>query len=205
MAVVRVACVGDSITLGAGTTPDPEFTNAYPAILGRMLGPDWEIRSFGVGGTTALKRGDFPYITTSAFEQAKAFLPDIVVLMLGTNDTKPQNWAHQWAFIGDYRALVKEFQNLNSAPRVLICRPCFVCGSGNFGINQEAVEELVVMLDRVARDLALEVVDVQGATRGRMDLFPDRVHPNNAGAEVIAQEVYRAITGKEWPGGTMLV
>lgn len=205
MSVVKVACVGDSITLGAGTSPEPGFTNAYPSILARMLGAAWKVRNFGVSGTTALQRGDFPYVTTSAFEEAKAFLPDIVVLMLGTNDTKPQNWAHHWMFVGDYRTLVKAFQNLESAPRMLLCRPCFVGAAGNFGINQEALEELIVMLDRVAHELAVELVDVQGATRGRSELLPDQVHPNNAGAEVIAREVYRAITGKEWAGGTMLV
>jgi hypothetical protein len=45
----------------------------------------------------------------------------------------------------------------------------------------------------------VEIVDVQGATRGRPELFPDRVHPNNAGAAVIAAEVYSVITGQKIP------
>jgi lysophospholipase L1-like esterase len=94
MPVTKIACVGDSITLGAGTSPDPAFTNSYPAQLARMLGPDYLLRAFGVGGTTLLSKGDFPYITTSAFTESLQFTPDIVVIMLGTNDSKPWNWIH---------------------------------------------------------------------------------------------------------------
>jgi lysophospholipase L1-like esterase len=211
MPPIKVACVGDSITLGAGTSPDPAFTNSYPAQLARMLGPAWNVRSFGVGGTTLLSKGDFPYITTSAFTEAKAFAPDIVVIMLGTNDTKPWNWGHKAQFTADYCRLVETFLELPSAPRVLLCRPPFVPGDGNFGINQPAMEEVVAMVDAIARATArharggVELVDIQGATRGRADLFPDRVHPNNAGAAAIAAAVYTAITGRTWHGNSVEV
>src|SRR5256885_2347791 len=82
----RVACVGDSITFGAGLR-DRESNN-YPARLQHSLGSDWEVRNFGVSSTTVLKRGNKPYVREKAYAQALEFKPDLVVIMLGTNDTK---------------------------------------------------------------------------------------------------------------------
>ena len=54
---IRVACVGDSITEGAGASGG----NSYPSQLGKMLGEKWTVGNFGVSGTTMLKKGDSPY------------------------------------------------------------------------------------------------------------------------------------------------
>ena len=111
------------------------------------------------------------------------------------NDTKPQNWAHKDAFAADYRDLVRQFQDLPSHPRVYACRPCAVFGDGAFGINAPALAEELPILDAVAADLRLPVIDIFEATKNRPDVFPDRVHPNNAGAVILAETVYRAIMG----------
>lgn len=86
---VRVACVGNSITFGAGI-PNRE-ANAYPAQLQAYLGDGYEVRNFGVSATTASPRGDHPYTATEAYRASLDFAPDIVLLKMGTNDTKPQN------------------------------------------------------------------------------------------------------------------
>src|SRR5262245_47466097 len=62
---VNVACVGDSITAGSGL-PSPS-TQAYPAVLGTLLGTDYTVENFGVSGTTMLKNGDFPYWDTPRY------------------------------------------------------------------------------------------------------------------------------------------
>ena len=54
---VRVACVGDSITEGAGVR-DPN--KRYPAQLGVLLGANYDVKNFGVSGTTMLDNGDSP-------------------------------------------------------------------------------------------------------------------------------------------------
>ena len=64
--VVRVACVGDSITAGVGA----EGGKSYPAQLGKMLGDKWEVRNFGVSGSTLLNHGDLPYQKQQAFQDA---------------------------------------------------------------------------------------------------------------------------------------
>ena len=131
---VKVACVGDSITQGSGL-PDPA-KNAYPGQLQSLLGDRWKVGNFGVSGRTLLKKGDFPYWNEKAYRDALAFAPDVVIIKLGTNDTKPQNWKHEAEFVADYTELVKSFQALESKPRVFVCRPCPVVGNGAWGINR---------------------------------------------------------------------
>jgi lysophospholipase L1-like esterase len=116
---VRVACIGDSITQGSGTKGNP-----YPKQLQELLGDKWNVGNFGVSGRTLLRKGDHPYWNEKAYQSALAFKPDVVIIMLGTNDTKPQNWKHEEEFVTDYRDLVKSFLELESRPKVFICRPC---------------------------------------------------------------------------------
>jgi len=195
---VRIACVGDSITFGSGTTKG----NAYPGQLSRMLGPGWVIINFGVSGATLLNHGDRPYQKQKAFKAALASRPDIVVIKLGTNDTKPQNWVHKDEFIADYEDLIHQFAALPSKPRIFICRPAYVPGVGNYGINEAGVLEEIPLLDTVAAaEKVAGVIDIHAALKDHPELLPDRVHPNNQGATVMARTVYRALTGKEYTGG----
>ena len=61
-------------------------------MLGDLLGKGYTVRNYGVKWRTLLKNGDRPYWKLGAFKQATDFGPNVVILKLGTNDTKPQNW-----------------------------------------------------------------------------------------------------------------
>ena len=107
-ATVRVACLGDSITFGAGVNPREE--QSYPAQLSRRLGAGFAVRNFGAGSATLLAAGDKPYRKQSQFQAALAFAPDIVLVMLGANDTcgAPRgNWEKSAAFVADARELLR--------------------------------------------------------------------------------------------------
>jgi len=162
----RLACVGDSITQGVGA----EKGQSYPQQLQRMLGEQWRVGNFGVSGRTLLKKGDFPYWAEAAYRDAMAFKPDVVVIMLGTNDSKPQNWSHEAEFVGNYRELVTSFLQLPSHPRVFVCRPCPVPEPGNWGINETVVREQIRRLDELARELKLPVIDMHAALLGKPEL-----------------------------------
>src|SRR6201999_1364973 len=53
---IKVACVGDSITQGAGAGPG----KSYPDQLQGLLGDKWVVKNYGVGGRTMLKKGEAP-------------------------------------------------------------------------------------------------------------------------------------------------
>ena len=194
-APVRIACIGDSITRGAGAAKG----KSYPAQLQALLGKSWVIGNFGVSGRTLLKKGDFPYWQEKAYQKALGFKPDIVLIMLGTNDTKPQNWKHEADFVADYTDLVKSFLTLESKPRVYVCRPCPVPEPGNFGINETRVIEGIKRIDALAAEMKLGVIDMHAALVKTPLLLPDRVHPNTEGAGEMAKAAYAVLTGKPAP------
>ena len=193
---IRVACVGDSITAGVGAAKG----ESYPIQLGKMLGERWQVRNFGVSGSTLLNHGDKPYQKQKAFQAALQYQPQVVVIMLGTNDTKPQNWKLKGEFTADYKDLLGRFARLPSKPRVFICRPVPVPGRGNFGINESGVREEAPMIDKIAREMQAGVIDMYGALKEHPEMLPDRVHPNTAGATLMAKSAYKALTGKEFQG-----
>jgi len=191
---IRVACVGDSITAGVGAARG----QSYPAQLGKMLGEKWEVRNFGVSGSTLLNHGDKPYQKQKAFQAALQYEPQVVIIMLGTNDTKPQNWKFKGEFAADYQDLLGKFAKLPSKPRIFICRPVPVPGKGNFGINEAGVREEAPLIDKVAQKMQVGVIDMYSALKDHPETLPDRVHPNTAGAALMAKAAYRALTGKEF-------
>ena len=83
--VKKVACVGDSIT-----------KNGYwEDNLQKSLSTErYEVAGFGVNGATALAAGidndtsEKGYTLQPEYDDSLAYQPDIVVIMLGTNDTK---------------------------------------------------------------------------------------------------------------------
>ncbi|BDI34523.1 hypothetical protein CCAX7_65740 [Capsulimonas corticalis] len=197
---IRVACVGDSITWGANI--DNPAVNSYPAVLGRMLGDRYRVYNFGVSGTTMLKKGDSPYWNQGAYKAAMDSQPNIVVIMLGTNDTKSQNWKYKDEYSANYTEMVRLFAALPTKPKIFLCRPVPVPKTGNYGINEAGVQEEIPMIDAIAAREAATEVDIHAALSGHDDLIPDNVHPNAAGARLIAGAVYKAVTGQEPPAGT---
>jgi len=190
---IRVACVGDSITFGA-CVQDRE-KNCYPVVLGGLLGDKYDVRNFGVSGATLLKKGDLPWWNQGAFKDATAFNPNIVVIKLGSNDTKPQNWKTKAEFEADYKALIEHFKTLPAKPVVWVALPVPVLKQ-NFGINKNASEKQQPTILSAAKDEGCAVIDLY-TTVATKDLFDqDGIHPNAAGARKIAEVVHASLTAK---------
>jgi len=187
---VKVACVGDSITFGSRV--EEREKNAYPVVLGRLLGDGHDVRNFGVSGATLLKKGDKPWWKEKAFAAATEFQPAIVVIKLGTNDTKPQNWKSKADFEADLKALVDHFRGLPSKPKVVVCLPAPVL-KDNFGINAASMAEELPMIRKVAEAEKIPLVDLQAGVAAAELFDKDGVHPNAAGAKKIAGHVAAAL------------
>jgi lysophospholipase L1-like esterase/pimeloyl-ACP methyl ester carboxylesterase len=206
-APIKIACIGDSITFGHGIQ-DRE-TNSYPAQLERMLGPGYMVKNFGVNSATLLKKGNKPYWSLPRFAEAQAFQPDIVTIMLGTNDTKPRNWIHKNEFESNYIEMLKAFQALPGKPAVYICTPIPVFPE-RWGINDKTVrQEVIPLVNKIAAETGVTVINLYKPLEGKADLVPDKVHPNAAGATIIAETIAgvigkasaaRAESAHEWEG-----
>ena len=188
---VRIACLGDSITWGAGL-PERD-TQSYPAVLAKSLGAGYTVKNFGMNGRTVLAAGDMPYTGTDEYKAALAFAPNVVVILLGSNDTKPQNWKHADKFVDDYTKLAKAFVELPSKPKVFACLP-LPAFPGEWGIDDQRIKLGVIpKIQKVAEELKLPVIDLYAEFDRRGNLFPDKVHPNAAGAARLAATVEKSV------------
>ena len=190
---IRVACIGNSITDGHGIDLAPQ--RGYPAQLQRMLGNDYWVKNFGVSARTMLNKGDFPYMNELAWRDALAFKPDIVVIKLGTNDSKPQNWQYGKEFKQDLTQMIKALDPKKT--KIYLCTPIPAL-KPSWDINETIIaNEIIPIQKKVAKEYGLEVIDLHtlfGADSETM--IDDGIHPNDKGVRSIAQIVAEAIKKK---------
>jgi hypothetical protein len=143
-----------------------------------------------------LKQGDKPYWNEPAFKAVTEFDPEIVALMLGTNDTKPHNWIHGDQFAGDLGALLDHFSSLPARPKIWVCLPVPVYQT-QWGINEATLRgEIIPIIQRVAKEKNVATVDLHTALSNSPQYFPDHVHPNAAGAGTMSMTVFTAFKGR---------
>lgn len=187
---IRIAFLGNSITQGPGR----DNPGSYPLQVGALLGDAYEVRNFGVSGRTLLRKGDFPIWNEPQFQEAKDFTPDVLVIKLGTNDSKPQNWAHKADFVKDYLDLIAEFRtHMPADGKVYIVIPVPVTRE-NFGINPDVMNnEQRLMLYEIIQKSGAEAIDLYTPLMNKAELLPDGVHPNKEGLTIMANVIARRI------------
>ncbi len=181
---IRVACVGDSITQGSG----------YPDYLQAMLGDNYTVNNFGVGGSAVLWKSSMPYVSQLAYWKAIAYKPDIVVIMLGTNDANEKNAPHIDEFTDNYMKLVNQFQALRSEPQVYLVEPPPILNNTLNLSDTNLVQEVIPRIEQVANELNLTTINIHAALSGYTDYFGDGVHPNDEGGQLIADTIKNVIT-----------
>ena len=191
---IRISCVGDSLTYGSGVLKTRD-TDAYPAQLQIKMGTDHLVSNFGLRNATASASGDLPYVESEEYQQSLKSKPNIVVLMLGTNDTKTYNWN-----ASDYEAglkeLVESYQQLDTKPTVYLMRSPYCYSLDGSDVAEYDIQPAVVsdelggIVDKVAAETGVEVIDLYQLTEGQDELYTDGIHFNAKGYELIADEVY---------------
>ena len=189
---IRVACIGNSITDGSGIFMRDIF--GYPAQLQKKLGNEYIVKNFGIGGRTMLQKGDYPYMKEQAWKDAQGFKPDIVVIKLGTNDSKPKNWKYGSEFATDMQSMLDTLKALPTHPRIIMAT--HIPALNALGtINKEALtNEICPLIKDLARQNKCELIDFQTlfqTTEGMMS--GDGIHPTRKGAGQMAEIVFQAI------------
>lgn len=191
---IKVACVGDSITFGC--TVRCWRKNNYPAVLGALLGEKYCVNNFGYTNRTVIKTADYPYTKEKLYQQSLDFNPDIVVIMLGSNDSKENNWNKE-KFVKDYIEIINSYLELKSSPDVyvLVPSPMFeVMGKVMWQLRKDImVDEICPAVKQIAEKTGAKCIDMYGVFENKKELFSDGVHPNAKGSKLFAQKVYEEI------------
>ena len=181
--LIRVACIGDSITRGSG----------YSDKLQNSLGVNYSVRNFGFDSSTVLLNTDTPYMHQVEFNRSKYFLPDIAIVMLGTNDARTDYFKSIDNFVSDYIQLINELQAIESDPKIFLVKPPPLFDNAFSLENANLEDGIIPRIEQIANDKSLQVIDVYSELENHPDYFPDGVHPNNEATTIIANKVYEAI------------
>lgn len=192
---VRVACIGNSITDGHGIGMAP--VKGYPAVLQKKLGEGYLVKNFGVSARTMMNKGDLPYMNELAWRDAKAFNPNIVVIKLGTNDSKTHNWVHGAdEFRQSMQAMIDTLKALPSKPKIYLCSP-IPAFKDSWTINDSViVNGEMPIIKKLAKKNKCQFIDLHTSyTYGDM-MLNDGIHPNAKGAAKMADIIFDAIEKK---------
>jgi len=203
--VIRIACIGDSLTQSSG----------YPYELWKLLGSNapytvgnhsytpndqnntltdrtqYAVGNFGAGSTTVLLNTETPYMNNSMFKNALQFQPNIIIIMLGTNDAQPNLKQYNTSFVDDYIKMVSAFQDLASKPKIWVVLPPPIFSNQSGKLDPEYFASTIIPgIKQVAKETNLPIIDVYSALANYPNYFPDGEHPNSAAAKLIANEAY---------------
>ena len=191
---VRVACIGNSITHGSGI--DMQESKSYPAQLQRLLGRNYLVKNYGVGARCMMSTSDHPYMKEQAWRDAKAFLPNIVLIKLGTNDSKDFQW-NQQQYEQDYQAMIDTLQALPSKPTIYLCTPIRAFRD-KWGITENVITEGVIpSIQKLAEKNRLSVIDLHAVVDDEKLMTSDFIHPNDRGAAKMAEAIRQVIKPKK--------
>ena len=204
-----IACVGDSITLGAGGDP-----GGYPRLLHERLrarGLRYNVVSFGESGATLQRSGNSPYTARASWPRllAAGGRLDTIVLMAGTNDAKtglPErgeapNWRGEAAFASEYAWMLSQLAALPARPRLLAVTPVPLYPPNPFTMQPAVINDaLPRLVAQAAAEAGAQLLDgfgcLGGAALARPELFADGCHPNAHGYAVLADCVQQALLGR---------
>ena len=191
----RIACVGDSLTYGYGLMG--AFRKyCFPAVLQEFLGSDYQVMNFGFCDRTLQDGADRPYRQEKLYASSLESNPETVVLMLGTNDAKPNNW-NAGAYEEDLRNYITVYRNLPSEPKVILMQPpkvFSIFGKTLDDIQNEVIKtEMHESIRRVGKETGCLVIDLYSLTENHREWFADGLHLNRTGANAVAEVLYRNI------------
>ncbi len=163
-------------------------------MLHQLLGPNYTVANFGVSGSTVTTQSIPPYIDQPAFQEAIDYHPDIVVIMLGTNDANSDIAQNETSFEADYTQIIDSFEQLEGRQLIWVIKSPRIFANNSSYNNTYLENNVFPQIDKVADQMKLPTVDMYSAFGNHSDYFMDGVHPDSEGTSLIASHVYDAIT-----------
>lgn len=184
---LKVGCVGNSITAGMGISA----SQSYPTQMDGILGTGYAVTNYGNSGKTMLRDVNDAYWKQPEFTKVFADKPDVIVIELGTNDSKDYIWPYnKQNFKRDYKAMIDTFRTISTKPAIWITlQPR--ANNPSWGMPDTTIARQVNPLIRqVALEKVVGLIDLRTGFNGHPDWYQsDSVHPNAAGAKGMANVI----------------
>jgi lysophospholipase L1-like esterase len=163
-----VACVGNSLTAISG----------YVGLLDPKLGSDTGVVNCGAGGANMCRDGGDPYWNTAQFGQVFASNPDIITIMLGSNDTKAAVWDNYGhLFERDYNDMIDTFLTIQPTPHIVLVLPTPMFEPACCYAQPWVLEDSILpIITRVALERNLPLADCFTPFLQASPAFTDGVH-----------------------------
>lgn len=201
---ITVVCVGDSVTQGTGAK---NSANYYPSQLQKLLGDGFKVVNCGKASSYVMspdseynvKSGtpELWYKNTAQYRTAMASNPDIIIVMLGTNDARSMTaGSAKDDFVKWYKDLISDFKALESKPRIYLSTMIPAVNAST--TYQGTAWILPDVIRGLAEELKLPLVDTAenvGYYYTAMLAYGDKVHPTDATYRALAVNFYNEVFG----------
>lgn len=193
----HLACLGDSLTAGHYWA-----NQAYPVYLAEKVNERYEVGSFSYNGLSVTGYGgsfDNPnqrYIVRDEYKQSLKFEPDIIAILLGTNDAT--GWAKaEPTFEDEYRILLDSY--IEAFPNVkfimMVSPPTMTPNS--FGIPNDIIRDYVNPIQRdLAEEYGFEILDLREEFEDHDNYETDYLRPNDGVHFTVTAADY--VAGRVW-------
>lgn len=206
---INIACVGDSITYGtiadSPTKPDnPDLSaTSYPTKLAEKLktryGDKFQVTNYGHAGAyiadfERTNASTLRYCNTDEYISLRKDKPEIVVMMLGTNDIGYINDGEACKELQNaYSDLIADIKSIESNPVVFVCTPIVRITSYSAYLALEPLNNAIIA---AANEQGVYVVDTYNITKEYFETAlyeSDGLHPDAQGYDYLADVVLAAI------------
>lgn len=197
--IIHVACLGDSITFGTGSA-DPSM-QSYPVYFQRMLGYNYYVEKYGLPSHSLIETDQPSYLNHDYFKKSAEAKPDVVIVMLGTNDCRPTRWADSaykdWsdparkqAFLAAGDKLVANFRNVNPDVQIIFATCPYVPQAADWTAG--LMNNGNPCIKQIAETNNCQVIDIFTYTKKNLGMYSggDGLHLKDEKYEELAKGFY---------------
>ncbi len=177
----KIACVGDSLTYGYGLFN--RNRDSYPSQTDAFLPSHWEIRNYGINGACATA-GHPDFYLNNPVEELAAWDADIIILMLGSNDSKDSIWNSRDSYIKGMGRILNRIKGINTRVVLMTPPPCHL---NLFGISNERIQnEVIPALRQFAGSEGYRLLETGELFRDEEGIYLDNIHMNSKGYGILS-------------------